>query len=268
VHDLDQRLEQIVGGFAEPIETQGVVERTRTRMARRRRRQHMKIGGALVAVVVGTTFGVAQLLPSADRTEDQLGTVDQTTLALAKTEWPAYVATLPPETVASPVIEYADDPMAVTGGRESVLRLYRFRQRAWTEIEHFETRLPFVIDRTGAARFAVADVTDDGEDDVLALDFIGADHVGGSILSGDGGRWRMLPFAEYGTYVTFLELETAETGGRLGSTVTNRTNDCTPDCATGTVYEDHWRFDSSKGEFVSVQREVWTPPDETNRTDR
>jgi hypothetical protein len=259
VHDLDERLEQLVDGFAVPVGTDGVLERTRTKMLRRRRQRQIKVGGALVAVVAGSTLAVAQLLPAADRRPDELQVVDAPTLSKAREAWPGFAATLPPDTVASPVVESAEGPVAVTGGREPQLRRYRFHDNAWTEIERFETVLPFVVDRTGAGRFAVADVTGDGEDEILALDFIGADHVGGSIVSGDGGRWRLLPFADNGTYVTFLGLEERATRSRVGSTVTNRTNDCTPDCATGTTYQDHWRFDRRTGGFVSVQREVWAP---------
>jgi hypothetical protein len=263
VHDLDERLEHLVRGLAETVETNGVVQRTHARMARRRRRQQLKVAGALVAVVAGTTLAVGQLLSSEDRGEDRVGTVDQPTLIQANAEWQGFVASLPPDTVASPMIDSAEGPVAVTGGGEAALRFYRFRELAWAEVGNFETVLPFVIDRTGAARFAIADVTGDGEDDVLALDFIGADHVGGSVLSGDGGRWRLLPFNandERDTYVTFLDLEGPATRARLGSTLVNRTNDCTPDCATGTTYQDHWRFDRTRGEFVSVQREVWMRP--------
>jgi hypothetical protein len=34
-------------------------------------------------------------------------------------------------------------------------------------------------------------------------------------------------------------------------------NDCTPDCADGTIYQHHWRFDPATATFVSVARRVW-----------
>jgi hypothetical protein len=133
--------------------------------------------------------------------------------------------------------------------------LYRFADGAWSESQRFETVLPLAPDYSPAGHIVVADVSGDGQNDFVALDFPGADHVGGSVLSAHGGQWHLLAFADR-TYVTFLSLEDAEARTRYGSVLQTLENDCTPSCADGTVYENHWRFDAAAGAFVSVDRRV------------
>jgi hypothetical protein len=285
VHDLDERLQQLVGQLDSPVETDGAVERVRARMARHRRERHLKTIGALVAAVAAVTLTLTQLVPSRDAGRDRVtltgprevtstsAPAPSTTtptpststpapdpsavlLLRATAAWPAFVATLPSGSVASPVVTSADGPVGVTGGRDADIGLYRFAGAAWKLYARFPTWLPLAPGNALAGHVLAADVTGDGHDDFLALDFPGADHVGGSVLSAEGGHWHLVAFVGRGTYLTWLGLDDASFRARYGSVLMSLENDCTPDCAQGTISEDHWRFDRSSSTFVSVARHV------------
>jgi len=276
VHDLDERLERAVGELRVPVETTGVVERVRARVARHERRRLLTTRAALVAAVAAAALVVTQLAPSRDASRDRLVVGPRptpttstpppstttpapdpsaTVLLQAADAWPAFVATLPADTVASSVVESAEGPVAATGGKVPALNLYRFSGGAWSQVARFETVLALVFDSAG--HFVTTDVTGDGQADFLALDFPGADHVGGVVLSAHGGRWHLVGFGGPGTCVTWLGLEDASFRAQYGSVVVTLENDCTPDCADGTFYQHHWRFDPATATFVSVARRVW-----------
>jgi len=286
VPDLDERLEHLIGGLVEPVEAEGAVERVRGRMVRHRRQRRLVAGGALVAVAA-VAVAVTQVVSSPDRDRDRVITnpseVTTTTsapapsttvtvpapdpsavlLAEATSAWPSFVATLPAGTVSSEVAMSVDGPVAVTGGGESNITLYRYTDAAWSQLTRFDTVLPLAPDYALKGHIAVEEVTGDGQADFVALDFPGADHVGGSVLSEVGGQWHLVAFGSDGTYVTFLSVEDAANRARYGSVLQTLENDCTPDCATGTTSENHWRFDAGRGTFVSVDRHVWQPPTST-----
>jgi hypothetical protein len=162
-----------------------------------------------------------------------------------------------------------------TGDSTPLLGVYRFAGGEWTEVGRFETRLAFVGPGGGGGHFTVADVTGDGNDDILAFGIHGADHRGGSVLSGHGGSWHLVAFAareylerdylrwERDVYISFPGREDPAAAARYGSVLNTRSNDCDPSCADGTIHQDHWRFDPTSGDFVSVTHHVWpeTVPD-------
>jgi hypothetical protein len=101
----------------------------------------------------------------------------------------------------------------------------------------------------------IADVTGLGRPDFLVL-VAAADNTPGVVVGQVAGRWELIPNAGPFPTSAYVAREPAFRGDRLVSQYDN----CTPNCAAGTVTAIDWTFDRSRGEFTAPNPPGWVAP--------
>jgi hypothetical protein len=106
-----------------------------------------------------------------------------------------------------------------------------------------------------ATPVSIADVTGTGRPDFLVL-VAAADNTPGVVVGQLGRQWRLIENAGPFPTSRYVAREPRFVGDRLVSQFDN----CTPDCASGTVTPIDWTFDAARGEFIAPNPPGWVAP--------
>jgi hypothetical protein len=148
-----------------------------------------------------------------------------------------------PADVTSDVIEDGNRRWAFTA-LGTTATVWSFDGEAWGR----ERRIPLALPATNLnGRIVTTDLTGDGHGDAL-IPLLGNGFVG-TVLSNDGGDWRVIPFAWHGTSAD--SLDNVEVQGR---DLVTYENVCDPSCADGAADEVTWVYDVASASFVEHDR--------------